>query len=88
MMSRKQKNHFRVTVRGDRGVAGEGRVVGVPKFYSWGKYTMPLTQIGCPMLPLACLLFILCGSFHILGCNNIYLLHNETCSTSKVQYVK
>ena len=26
-----------VAVRGDSGVAGEGRVVGVPKFHSWGK---------------------------------------------------
>ena len=26
---------------GDSGVVGEGRVVGVPKFHSWGKYTMP-----------------------------------------------
>ena len=35
-----------------RGVAGEGKVIGVPKF---GKCTMSLsTQIGCPMLPLAC----------------------------------
>ena len=29
-------------MRGDSGIAGEGRVVGVPKFHSWGKYTMPL----------------------------------------------
>ena len=29
-----------VTVRGEGGVAGEGRVVGVPKFHSWGKCTM------------------------------------------------
>ena len=28
------------------GVAGEGRVVGIPKFYSWGKCTMPLTNIN------------------------------------------
>ena len=28
------------------GVAGEGRVVGVPKFHSWGKCTMPLTNIN------------------------------------------
>ena len=28
-------------MRGDSGVAGEGRVVGVPKFHSWGKCTMP-----------------------------------------------
>ena len=34
-----------VTVRGDCGVAGEGRLVGVPKFHSWGKCTMPLTII-------------------------------------------
>ena len=33
-------------MRGDSGVAGEGRVVGMPKFYSWGKRTMPLTNIN------------------------------------------
>ena len=43
-------------MRGEGGVAGEGRVVGGPKFHSWGKCTMPLTQIGCPMLTLACVL--------------------------------
>ena len=31
---------------GESGVAGEGRVVGVPKFHSWGKCTMPLTNIN------------------------------------------
>ena len=31
-------------MRGDGGVAGEGRVVGAPKFHSWGKCTMPLTN--------------------------------------------
>ena len=30
-----------VALRGDGGVAGEGRVVGGPKFHSWGKCTMP-----------------------------------------------
>ena len=44
-------------MRGDSGVAGEGRVVGVPKFHSWGRCTMPLTNIGCPTLPLACVLY-------------------------------
>ena len=30
-------------MRGEVGVSGEGRVVGVPKFhYSWGKCTMPI----------------------------------------------
>ena len=33
-------------MRGDSGVAGEARVVGVPKFHSWGKCTMPLTNIN------------------------------------------
>ena len=33
-------------MRGDGGVAGEGRIVGVPKFHSWGKCTMPLTNIN------------------------------------------
>ena len=32
-------------MRGDSGVAGEGRVAGIPKFHSWGKYTMPLTDV-------------------------------------------
>ena len=33
-------------MRGDSGVAGEGRVVGVPTFHSWSKCTMPLTNIN------------------------------------------
>ena len=33
-------------MRGDGGVAGKGRVVGVPKFHSWGKCTMTLTNIN------------------------------------------
>ena len=33
-------------MRGDSGVAGEGRVVGVPTFHSWGQCTMPLTNIN------------------------------------------
>ena len=33
-------------MRGDGGVAGERRVVGVPKFHSWDKCTMPLTNIN------------------------------------------
>ena len=32
-------------MRGDSGVAGEGRVVGIRKFHSWGK-CMPLTNIN------------------------------------------
>ena len=33
-------------MRGDDGVAGEGRVVGVQNFHSWGKCTMPLMKIN------------------------------------------
>ena len=33
-------------MRGQGGVAGEESVVGVPKFHSWGKCTMPLTNIN------------------------------------------
>ena len=33
-------------MRGDSGVAGKGRVGGIPKFHSLGKYTMPLTKIN------------------------------------------
>ena len=34
-------------MRGEGGVAGEGRVVGVPKFHSWDKCTiMALTNIN------------------------------------------
>ena len=53
----------------DSGVAREGRVVGIPKFHSWGKYTMPLrisTQIGCPTLPLACMCIILVILYYII----------------------
>ena len=39
----KRKNCFAVS--GDGGVADEGRSVGVPKFYSWSKCTMSLTNI-------------------------------------------
>ena len=33
-------------MRVDSGVAGEGRVVGILKLHSWGKCTMPLTNIN------------------------------------------
>ena len=65
-------------MRCDSGVAGEGRVAGVPKFHSCGISTpchyRISTQIGCPTIPLACVLFnyityttrvLSC----ILGCN-------------------
>ena len=33
-------------MRGEGGVASEGKVVDVPKFHSWGKCTMPLMNIN------------------------------------------
>ena len=33
-------------MRAEGGVAGEGKVVGLPKFHSWGKCTMPLMNIN------------------------------------------
>ena len=32
-------------VRGESGVAGEGKLVALPNFHSWGKCTMPLLNI-------------------------------------------
>ena len=50
-------------MRGDSGVTDEGRVAGISKFHSWGKYTMPSTNINSDWmsitLPLAGVLFIL-----------------------------
>ena len=43
-MSCNRKITLGVAVRGECVVANEGRVVGVPKFRSWGKCTMPLTK--------------------------------------------
>ena len=66
-------------MRGDGGVAGEGRVVGVPKFHSWGKCTMPFTNINSDWLSnasfvLRIILYYLyyAGSLCcILVCNNV-----------------
>ena len=33
-------------MRGEGSLAGEGSVGGVPKFHSWDKYTVPLTNIN------------------------------------------
>ena len=65
-----------VSVRVEGGVAGEGRAVCVPKFHSWGKRTMPLTNINSDWMSNAssglCInLFIYAGPLScILGCNN------------------
>ena len=63
-------------MKGEGGVAGEGRVVGVPKFHSWGKCTMPLTNINSDWISNAssglCINYV--GPlFRILGCNMLYV---------------
>ena len=56
-------------MRGDSGVAGEGRVVGVPTFHSWGKCTMPLTNINSDWMSNASSgLCIILVSYMILYC--------------------
>ena len=57
-------------MRGDSGVAGEGRVAGMPKFHSWGKYTMPLANISSDWMSNAssglCIIYIILrGSFKV-----------------------
>ena len=67
-------------MRGDSGVAGEGRVVGIPKFHSWGKCTMPLMNINSDWMSNAssglCIIYIIyiiyAGPLScILGCNKL-----------------
>ena len=80
-------------MRGDSGVAGEGRVVGVPKFHSWGKCTMPLTNINSDWMSNASsgLCIILCyiilrrSLSCILGCN-VYQLINACDSQLNYLY--
>ena len=69
-MSRKRKITSRVAVKGEGGVAGEGRVVGIPKFHSWGKCIMPLMNINSDWMSntsLACVLtyLFIFGSFKL-----------------------
>ena len=57
-------------MRGDSGVAGEGRVVGVPTFHSWGKCTMPLTNINSDwMFNASSGLCIILGYIYTPRCN-------------------
>ena len=53
-------------------LAGEGRVVGVPKFHSWGKCTMPLTNINSDWISNAtsALCIILCYLYYIIEQSN------------------
>ena len=62
-------------MRGDSGVVGEGRVVGIPKFHPFGKCAMPLTNINSNWMSNAssglCIIILYYAgpSSCILGCN-------------------
>ena len=64
-------------MRSESGVAGEGRVVGVPKFHSWGKCTVPLTNINSDWMYNAssglCInyFYYVDPLFRILGCKKV-----------------
>ena len=75
-------------MRGEGGVASEGRVVGVPKFHSWDKSTMALTKINSNWMSNASsgLCINLCYYYAgplscILGCN-IELLNQQVDATT------
>ena len=76
-----------VAVSGESGVAGEGRVVGVRKFHSWGKCNIALTNINSDWMCNAS--SGLCINLHylifcILGCKKIHSESNtRTCNTSR-----
>ena len=59
-------------MRSDSCVAGEGRVVGVPKFHSWGKCTTPLTNINSDWMSNAssglCIILIILFTRVLLSC--------------------
>ena len=62
---------------GDSSVAGEGRVAGIPEFYSWGKCTMPLTNINSDWMSNAssglCIILYYAGPLScILRCNDFF----------------
>ena len=65
-------------MRGDSGVVGEGRVVGIPNFIpgvSAPCHQRISTQIGCPTLPLACVLYyiVLCYIIYLHGSFKLHL---------------
>ena len=55
-------------MRGGSGVAGEGRVAGIPKCHSWDNYTIPLMNIDSDWMSDAS-----SGLCIILGCNKMHL---------------
>ena len=75
-------------MRGDSSVAGEGRVVCVPKFHSMGKCTMPLTNINSDCI------FNASFGLHIIGASLskaytiVTALHTRVCMLGLTTYKK
>ena len=65
-------------MRGKGAIAGEGRVVGVPKFQSWNKCTMALTNINSNWMSNAS--SGLCINLHYLFMLSIYYLRGSFIS--------
>ena len=66
-------------MRGGSGVAGEGRVVSIPKDYSWGKCTMPLTNINSDWMSNAssglCIILGYIGLYYSIYIRRSFKLH-------------
>ena len=61
-------------MRGEGGVASEGKVVDVPKFHSWGKCIMPLMNINSDWMSNASSGLCINLSIYII----LYYEHNRT----------
>ena len=71
-------------MRGDNCVAGEGRIVGVPKFHSWGKCTMLLTNTQSYLMSNAlsclCIMFFPIPTINPLTANDDYTRHRNSAT--------
>ena len=68
----REKITSRVAVRGDSGVAYEGKVVGISKFYFWVKCTIPMLPLAFVIIIGLYYLYYAGPLFHILGCNYLH----------------
>ena len=73
-------------MRGESGVTGEERVVGVPKFHSWDKCTMPLTN-RLDVRRFLCITLYADPLFHILGCNNVLIIKDVISVEKTLKYM-
>ena len=67
-------------MRGEGGVDREGRVVGVPKFHSWDKCTMALTNINSNWMSNTSSGLLLTCAIYIILCYLCYLYYTGPLS--------